>query len=393
MRILFVFDKFKDALSAVEACAAGEAVVREGFPGASADAAPLTDGGEGFAEILTRSADGELRRVSVCGPRFSQVEAVYGMVNLEKVRAGVRSRCGFPDRGKLAVLEMARSSGLEQVPAGDRNPFATTTYGTGEMLAEATAQGACAILMGVGGSATHDLGLGALAALGLKAVPDRTPATAHPGAPWVPAQWDGIEALSAAEIRRLPPVAIACDVENPLLGENGAAAVFAPQKGAADGDVSRLEGAGARMARLLCGTFGVSESAMNEPGAGAAGGIAFGLGVACGARRVSGFELVSDWLGLPECLGAADVIVTGEGRFDRGSLGGKGPGRVVREAVAMDKKVAVVAGSLDLSDEETATLRNAGVRLEAVTPEGMPLEEALPRTAALLKDAVRRVLE
>ncbi len=396
--LLLAFDKFKDALDAESICREVACAVRERCPEVCVDAAPLTDGGEGFASILTRRAGGELRRAGVCGPCFDPVEAEYGTVALERLPAALKDDCGLSGSGEVAVIEMARASGLELVPPERRDPWTTTSRGTGDLLAAAADRGARAILLGVGGSATHDLGLGALSALGLRVKPEhplrgtKVPRPFAGALGCTPGHWEGIREFATRGMRVLPPIRIACDVENPLLGSNGAVFTFARQKGAKVGDLPRLESATHRMAAKLCRTFGAADSTPDEPGAGAAGGIAFGLQVACGARRVPGFELVSDWLGLSERLKRADVVFTGEGRFDSGSLSGKGPGRIVREATAMGKPVVVLAGAIDLSEKERQGLRKAGVWLEVVTPEGMALEEALPRTAELLEKAVQRAL-
>ncbi len=394
-KILLVFDKFKDALGAAAACSAAEEALREVDTSWLVDVVPLTDGGEGFAEILTRSAGGALASCRVCGPRFAPVDAVYGRVRLEDLPSGMKRNYGFPETGTLAVVDMAQASGLGLLRLSERNPFETTTYGTGEVLAAAAKEGAAAILMGVGGSATQDAGLGALAALGLKRIDEggnSGSAGDHPGQPYIPRVWDRIVGFATEGIATLPPVWIACDVENPLLGANGAAAVFAPQKGADETELSRLEEATSRMAELLCRAFGAAKSVVEEPGAGAAGGISFGLQVAFGARRVPGYDLVAEWLGLEDRIRQADLVITGEGRFDSASLSGKGPGRIVKDSAAMGKQVVVLAGAVQLSETERMSLDKAGVRLEAITPPEMPMEEALPLTGEFLTEAVRRVI-
>ncbi len=395
-KALLVFDKFKDALSAAEICDAAAQGLRDRDGLFSVDLAPLSDGGEGFAEILTRAAGGELHGISVCGPRFNEVKASYGTVRLENLAPAVRQLCGFPDSGRLAVVEMAQASGLALLPPAERDPMVTTTFGTGEILLRAAREGADALLLGIGGSATHDIGLGALTALGLEPVLDGEDSAALPDSPrdlCLPRFWRRIGGFSVDGMIGLPPIRVACDVENPLLGKNGAAFVFAPQKGASEDSLPSLDEATGRMARLLCRAFGRPDSLVDEPGAGAAGGLGFGLRVGCGAEWVGGFELVADWLNLRERVRGADLVLTGEGRFDDASLSGKGPGRVVREAVEAGKPVLVFAGSVQLSAESEAALKRDGVRVVPVTPSGMPLPEALPRTGELLRDAVREKVE
>ena len=177
----------------------------------------------------------------------------------------------------------------------------------------------------------------------------------------------------------IPPIFIACDVTNPLLGPRGATATFGPQKGLRPADVPRSEAAMARMAALLCEACGRPLVLADTPGAGAAGGIAFGLMVACGAQLVPGFELVSDWLDLPARIAAADLVLTGEGRFDATSLAGKAPGSLACAARRLGKPVHVFAGSLDGARDEWHHI---------ITPAELPLAAALPRTAELLAAAV-----
>ncbi len=375
MRVLVAFDKFKGALGAGAACAAAAAALQAKHPDWIIDPCPLTDGGEGFCETLTAAVHGRLEFAQVSGPRGGKVRAPTGHVAWRDIPAAVRARLTSGNHepeieNSLAVIGLASASGFELLPADRRDPWHTSTLGTGEQLRAAAQAGVAAILLGVGGSATNDLGLGALAANGLKLDGLPTPAT-----------WPQISRLEGRV--DLPPVFIACDVTNPLLGPAGATATFGPQKGLRPADLPRLEAEMARMAALLCAACGRSLALADTPGTGAAGGIPFGLMVAADARLVPGFDLVSDWLDLPARLAAADLVLTGEGRFDATSLGGKGPGSLLREARRLGKPVHVFAGSLGVPVDEAH---------HAITPPGLPLTEALPRTAELLSAAVRRHL-
>lgn len=375
MRVLVAFDKFKDALTAAQACAATAGALRAKHPDWMLDLCPLTDGGEGFAETLTAATNGRLAHFDVSGPRGSRVRAPIGFIAGSRIPDPVRSRLPIQNlesktESTLAIIGLASASGLELVPRDQRDPWQATTYGTGELIRVAVQAGAGAILLGVGGSATNDLGLGALAALGFK----------FPFVP-VPAAWLQLTRLNGRVT--LPPVFIACDVTNPLLGPQGATATFGPQKGLKPADLPRLETEMARMASLLCEACGQPLSLAGLPGTGAAGGIAFGLMVAAKARLVPGFELVTEWLGLRARIAAADLVLTGEGRFDATSLGGKGPGALVAEARRLGKPAHVFAGSLGVPAD--------GLH-HAVTPPDLPLAEALPRTAELLTAAVNRAL-
>lgn len=376
MRVLIAFDKFKDALTADEACVAAASVLRVKHPDWELDLCPLVDGGDGFCARLTDDAGGDFHGHQVTGPRGESVPARTGRVKFSQLREGVRSRLGLQGNGALAIVELAAASGLALLPPAQRDPWHTTTAGTGELL-RAAAAGADAILLGVGGSATNDLGLGALAVLGMKFLDPNGAAIALP----TPSTWERIVRIESRI--ELPPLFIACDVTNPLLGPNGATATFGPQKGLALADVDHLDAAAARMAGVLCAAGGRPLSLAATPGAGAAGGVAFGLMVAAEARLVPGFALVAEWLDLPARLAAADLILTGEGRFDVTSLAGKGPGSLVRDARRLGKPAHVFAGSLD----------NAPDRFHcAITPADLPLAEALPRTAEFLAAAIRRTL-
>jgi len=376
VRVLIAFDKFKDALTARQAGETVAAALRTKHPDWQLDICPLTDGGEGFCETLTQAAKGRLDYVEVSGPRGAGVKAPVGLVDQENIPATVRHRLRAGKR--LAIIDLASASGIGLLAPDQRDPWLATTCGTGELMRHATGQNADAILLGVGGSATNDLGLGALAALGFSF--RRGAVELYPP---LPDTWEQMSRIDTSRATKLPPVFIACDVTNPLLGLHGATATFGPQKGLKPDDAPRLETQVARMAALLCEACGQPHSLAEIPGTGAAGGFPFGLMAGYGAQLVPGFELVSDWLDLPARLATADLVLTGEGRFDATSLQGKGPGSLVAEACRLGKPVHVFAGSLGVPAD--------GFH-HAITPAGMPLAKALPRTAELLAATVGRVL-
>jgi glycerate kinase len=385
MRVLVAFDKFKDSISAPRACEVAAAAIGSARGGWILDPCPLADGGEGFAETLTLSAGGTLRCIEAAGPRDGRVQAQFGIVTVDRIPERARSMLGAaaqPPGGTVAVVEMASASGLALLPPGRRDLVRATSAGTGELVRAAAATGARAILLGVGGSATHDLGLGALGALGLRF----EGAAGEALDPIVPADWRFLRRIHGALPGNLPPILIACDVDNPLLGRRGALAVYGAQKGLRAGDAPALEAETRRVASMVCRHFGRHDELMERPGAGAAGGIAFGLMAAVNAAILPGFELVASWIDLDDRLSAADMVVTGEGRFDESSLSGKGPGTVVRRALSQGKLVHVFAGEIAL------TRRIPGLFTHAITPAGMPLAEALPRTDGLLTDAIRGAL-
>ncbi|MEY4938312.1 MAG: hypothetical protein RIQ93_47 [Verrucomicrobiota bacterium] len=384
MRVLLAFDKFKDALSAREACEIAGHALGERNPGWSFDVCPLADGGEGFGEILTAAAGGETRRYSVTGPRGLPVEAAVGLVPLTHIPSRARQFLGLENEAaaggvgrRVALIEMASASGLALLAPQERDPWRASTVGTGQLIRHALEEDVALILLGVGGSATHDLGLGALGELGL----EFHAADGQRVHPPTPEHWPRIARL-AGRIPARAPIRIACDVTNPLLGARGAAATYGPQKGLRATDLARLEHASGRLGLLLCHHCQQPDSLMDTPGAGAAGGIAFGLMAAAGAQLLPGFDLVSAWLDLDRRVSAADIVITGEGRFDDSSLSGKGPGAVAARALALGKRAHVFAGAV------CAASSHDGLTLHAVTPAGTPLDRALRETSLNLRRAV-----
>lgn len=381
MRVLLAFDKFKDSLTAPAACDLAASALRARQPGWTLDLCPLTDGGEGFAPILTQAAGGETHTATVTGPRGAPVAASFGRVKLNTIPAAARALLALPADlpadATVALVEMATASGLALLPATERDPWQTTSRGTGELIAHAAQLGAQVVLLGVGGSATNDLGLGALGALGLRYLT----ADGREISPPVPAGWDEITRIDGTA--RAPLIRIACDVANPLLGPQGCSAIYGPQKGLAPADLPHMEALIGRLASRLCEHAGRSVDVMRAPGAGAAGGIAFGLMTAADAQLLPGSDLVTAWLDLAHRLGRADLVITGEGRFDDSSLSGKGPGALARQALAQGKSVHVFAGSVATQSAP------AGLQMHAISPTAMPLAEALKAAPDLLDRAVR----
>jgi glycerate kinase len=381
MRVLVAFDKFKGSIGAPEACDVAAGVI-SGL-GWRADCCPLTDGGEGFAAILTRAAGGRGSRRTVAGPRGEPVRASIGIVPADAIPAAARARLAAAGPGSMVVVvEMAAASGLALLAPELRDPLLASSRGTGELIRAAARAGARSVLLGIGGSATHDLGLGALGALGICFADG----AGRPIERITPADFPRLERIQGRITGGLPPISIACDVDNPLLGPNGAAAVYGPQKGLLPADLPGLERQTARVAALVCSHFGRPLDLASHPGAGAAGGIAFGLMAAAGARLIPGFELVASWLDIEGRLSGADLVVTGEGRFDDTSLRGKGPGAVARLGLSLGKEVHVFAGQVALSREIP------GLAVHEITPAGTPAADAFARAPAFLERAVRLAL-
>ena len=249
MRILVAFDKFKDALGAEDACQVAAQAFQESTSVPDLDLCPLTDGGEGFSRILTRAAGGKLHRVGVTGPLGSRVDGEFGLVPKKSLTSAVRSWLGIPadSKGMVGIVDMASASGLALLTTGQRNPWKTTSRGTGELLVAAAKQGADLLLLGIGGSGTSDLGLGCLQALGLQAWDRHRQEIKN----LPPDRWGEMDQLTGSINSEFPGIRVACDVTNPLLGERGAVRVYGPQKGLPARDLERLETVTAMTARRL----------------------------------------------------------------------------------------------------------------------------------------------
>lgn len=370
MNILLAFDKFKDSMTAAEACGTASEVLLKMHPTWNVRMAPLTDGGEGFCEILTGAVYGDVRTLPVLGPRLNPQEAKLGFADTEKLPERVRKTLNLAGRGKLAIVEMAQASGLEHLPPAERDPWKTSSFGTGQLIGAAADAGARAILLGVGGSATQDIGLGALEAIGLEILD-----TSHTQMDHVtPSDWSRVGGFAGEPWPHIPSLFIACDVENPLLGPNGCTRIFGPQKGLNPDSMVQMEKLTGTLAKKLCDHFQQPHTLMAQRGAGAAGGIAFGLAAACDARILSGSDLVRDWLNLEQSVQWADYIVTGEGKFDQGSLNGKGPGALLKLATARRKPVKILAGLID----KTGALP-PNVTIEPLSEQGCSLEDSIAR--------------
>ncbi len=349
-------DSFKGSISAADFCRVLAFLLKERAPEEPIIQLPLADGGEGTLCCLCRCAGGR--------KRFFSVENAYG----EPMEAPV----GFLKSG-AAVIEMAAVAGLPSV-SGRENPEATSTYGLGLLIAHAAAAGATEILLTLGGSATHDLGCGMLSALGLQFLDGA-------GNAFVPT---GKTLCAIAAVRKTArfqafrqlPFRILCDVTNPLLGPLGAAAVFAPQKGADEAMVARLEQGGERAVRVLRG-----QDAAKKPGAGAAGGLGFGCLRFLNARLERGIDVILDACRFDTLLAGCRLIITGEGRFDAQSLMGKVVGRVVERAGSVP--VVVFAGSV----QRPVPTGFSNLRAVYAISGDQPLSEAMARAEENLRRA------
>jgi len=321
MRILIAPDKFKGSLGAGAVAQGIAAGIRQALPGAEIEVVALADGGEGTAEAIQLAGGGEWIDCPVHDALGRPIIARY--VWLEKARR--------------AVMEMSAAAGLFRLAPEERDPTRATTFGVGEMILAATRRGAHEIIMGIGGSATNDGGFGMARALGFRFL---NRAGAEIGAE-VPALLE-LDRIESPNDSHFPAIVAASDVTNPLLGAEGATRTFGPQKGATPGQLEILERALARLAEVATGSLGCDFRI--TPGAGAAGGLGFGLLTFCGATIQSGFEVVAEAIGLREKIAWSQIVITGEGKLDQQTLAGKGPAGVAQLARAAGKRVFAIVG-------------------------------------------------
>jgi glycerate kinase len=361
MHILIAPDKFKGSISAAAAAEAIASGLRDSLPGAEFTLAPIADGGEGFAESMCVALGGKWIELTAKDPLERDVPCRYAWIEQEKV----------------AVIEMAEASGLWRLSPEERAPLRAHTFGTGQLIRDAAERGARKILVGLGGSATTDGGAGMAAALGYELITsDCEELAPYPGDLIALVRIENTNAID------LPEIIAACDVQNPLLGERGTARVFAPQKGADEKTVAHLEASMKQLAEIVTESLGCDHK--DEPGAGAAGGIGFGLMSFCGAQVRSGFDLLAETIGLELKIAAADFVITGEGRLDAQTLEGKGPAGVAQLARKHKKPVIAFGGGIDPAAEK---LFDATV---PIIDSPLPLDEAIRRGAELLHRAARR---
>ncbi|WP_419056501.1 glycerate kinase [Hominenteromicrobium sp.] len=359
MRVVIAMDSFKGSLSSIEAGKAVAEGVRRADGTIECVVCPVADGGEGTSAALTEGLHGETVRVRVTGPLGEKVTAEYGV------------------KGDLAILEMAQAAGLPLVPQDKRNPMKTTTYGVGEMLRDAINRGCKRFVLGIGGSATNDGGAGMLQALGF----DLLDKDGNP----VPFGAEGLRVLAKIENKNALPalkncvIRAACDVTNPLCGENGCSAVFGPQKGAAPEMIREMDGYMRNYAALTKNLY--PESDLDTSGAGAAGGLGFALGVFLHAELMPGIEIVMEETRLEEKIKNADFVVTGEGRLDAQTAMGKAPVGVAKLAKKYHKPVIAFAGGIEKGAE---ACNKAGITAFFPAVRGVTtLDEAMrPETAA-----------
>ena len=348
MKIVVAIDSFKGCLTSKEANQAAAEGIRNNWPDAEVVQVPVSDGGEGFMEAFHAAIGGDLVELMVRDPLMRPISAQY-LLN-----------------GQLAVIEIAQASGLTLLTREERNPMVATSYGTGQLVADAVRRGAEHIIVGLGGSATSDAGIGMLRAL--------IDNFAKHG------EWDDIEELKHIRFT------IASDVKNPLCDENGAAHVFAPQKGATPDMVLQLDERARKFADVSAKHFGYDRS--GQEGAGAAGGLGYALLQYMNADCKPGIELLLDTIRFREIVKDANLVITGEGSADRQTLMGKLPMGILKQSDHVP--VCLIAGRI--SDKQE--LLDAGFTyVKCINPEGISLEEAMRKKVASqnIIDTVRKI--
>ena len=338
MKVVVAIDSFKGCLTSKEANLAAAEGVRSVWTDAEVVQVPVSDGGEGFMEAFRAAIGGEIVETVVRDPLMRLVTARYLL------------------RDRLAVIEIAQASGLTLLSKEECNPLVATSYGTGQLVADAVRRGVQHIIVGLGGSATSDAGMGMLRAL--------IDGFAKRGS------WDDVEEVKSVRFT------IASDVKNPLCGEQGAAHVFAPQKGASQEDVLTLDERARKFAEVSAKHFGYDRQEI--PSAGAAGGLGYAFLQYLNAECKPGIELLLETIGFNEMVKDADLVVTGEGSADRQTLMGKLPMGILQQAGGVP--VWLIAGRI--SDREQ--LLQAGfTRVECINPPGISLEEAMRKEVAV----------
>lgn len=369
MKIVIAPDSFKGSNSSIMVANRIENGIRQVFPDAVVVKIPVADGGEGTVEALVTGAGGKIFKAPVTGPMGEELEAEYGIL----------------DNGK-AVIEMAAASGLPLVPNDKRNPLKATTYGVGHLIKTVIDKGCNEIILGLGGSATNDGGIGMAQALGIS-FKDKNGAELGYGG-------GALSELASVDISGLDSriknakITIASDVNSPLCGEKGASAIFGPQKGADPDMVKLLDKNLAHYAGIIKEQLGIDFA--EAPGAGAAGGLGYALLAFMGAKMGSGIDTMLDGVGFDRYLEDCDLVITGEGKIDGQSAFGKVPVGISKRAKKYGVPVLAIVG--DIGEGAEAVYDYGIDSIMSSVNKAMPLSEAMERSAELLEEAAVRAM-
>lgn len=369
-RIIAAPDSFKGSLTAGEVADAMEAGINRFDNSIKVVKVPMADGGEGTAKSMVDATGGRLISVTVKGPMGNEVEAFYGILG----------------DGMTAVIEMAAASGLPLVKPDERNPLIATTYGTGELIKHALDMGCRSIIIGIGGSATNDGGAGAMQALGVRFLDDTGNDIGFGGG--------SLDRLYKIDINNLDSrikdtqITVACDVDNPLCGTNGASRIFGPQKGADSAMVEELDRNLSHYADIIENTLGVNIK--DAPGAGAAGGLGGGLMAFLGATLKKGVDIVIETVILENKIKDADLVITGEGMMDYQTIYGKTPFGVAKAAEKYGIPVVAICGSIGKGSE--VLYDNGFTSIFSIIDKPMSIDEAIEKSSELIQNCSERVV-
>ena len=369
MKIVIAPDSYKESLSALEVATQIELGFKEVFPYAQYVKVPMADGGEGTVQAMIEATHGRRVEVEVTAPLGERIPSFYALTG----------------DGHTAMIEMAAASGLALVPADQRDPLITTSYGTGELIAAALDAGARHLIVGIGGSATNDGGAGMLQALGVKLLDVQGQPIGRGGAPL--AQLARIDASGLDARLAACTIEVACDVDNPLTGERGASAIFGPQKGATPAMVQTLDANLQHFAQLIERDVGVEVE--HIAGAGAAGGMGAAMLAFLKGQLRPGCEIIAKAVGLEAAVQDADLVITGEGRIDQQTIFGKTPFGVATVARKHGKPVIGIAGSLGTNAH---VVHDHGIdAIFSVLSRTCNIEDAMAEAAFNVRSAARNV--
>ena len=369
MKVVIAPDSYKGCLSALEVAKAMERGVLSVFPSAEVRKIPIADGGEGTVAALVTATNGQLRQTEVTDPLGNKIIAHWGVLG----------------DGRTAVIEMAAASGLPLVPKEKRDPRVTTTYGTGELIKAALADGLAKIIIGIGGSATNDGGTGMARALGVRFLDAAGREVAAGGGSL--AEICQIDTTGLDPRLKNTEIVVACDVDNPLCGTRGASAVFGPQKGATPEMVQQLDAGLAKYAS--CARQATGRDVAEKAGAGAAGGLGAGLMFFTPAQLKPGVEIVLDAVGFSDIVRDADFVITGEGRTDFQTAFGKAPVGVAKVAKTHGVPVFCISGGLGEGADDV--LAQGIDAVMSICDRPLSLEECMAAGAQLIEPAAARL--
>lgn len=370
-KIVVASDSFKGSLTSLEVAAGAEQGIHEVFPECEVVKVNVADGGEGTMDALRSTLGGQWVTVAAADPLGRPRDVSYVVLS----------------DGKTAVIEMSAASGLPLLEPQERNPMLTSTFGTGEMIVDALSRGCCRFLVGIGGSATNDAGMGMLEALGFRFI-DKDGKV-------LPGRGESMSEVVDIDMSHVSPEVkesefiIACDVDSPFCGPRGAAYVFSPQKGADPQMVAELDAGMVHLAEVIVRTTG--KDIRNIPGAGAAGGLGGGFLAFLNSRLERGIEMVLDAIAFDDIIRGSDLVITGEGRVDSQTLTGKTPYGIMKRAQKQNIRTVAIGGSVKLGDDDDVSGFDS---IWPVTPEGMPLEEAMKAetASANVRETVKKIM-